>query len=260
MGQVVFVGLGLDSEKGISLEGLEEARQAERVYAEFYTNLMPNLSIDKLQQQVGQEIQVLTRKQLEDENAKEIVRSAEHGKVVFLVPGDPMIATTHIALRLTLAKQKIQSRIIHGASIVSAISGATGLQSYKFGKCITFPQRAENVPASVLETITHNKALGLHTLLLLDIDIGVTGHLRIHTVFSRLTKVDPSIEEWVAVGAARVGSSDEFVKAGRVKGLKNVDFGTIPHCIVFPGKLHFMEEEALKVLDGASSSDLEVVQ
>ena len=260
MGHVVFVGLGLDSEKGISLEGLEEAQQAERVYAEFYTNLMPNLSLKGLQQKVGREIQILTRKELEDENAKEIVRSSEHGKVVFLVPGDPMIATTHVALRLTLAKKGIPSRIIHGASIMSAVCGATGLQSYKFGKSITFPQQGETVPASVLETIQDNKARGLHTLLLLDLEAGMAEQLSVQAVLSRMVKVDPSIDNWLAVGVARVRSSNDLVKAARVNVLRKVDFGPPPHCIVFPGKLHFMEEEALRVLDGASSSDLETLQ
>jgi len=31
----------------------------------------------------------------------------------------------------------------------------------------------------------------------------------------------------------------------------------VPHSLVFPGKLHFMEEEALRVLDGATAADLE---
>jgi len=260
MGQVIFVGLGLDSEKGLSLEGLEAAQQAQRVYAELYTNLMPNLSLDRLEQKLGRKIQVLTRKQLEDENAKEIVRSAEREKVVFLVPGDPMIATTHVALRLTLAKQGIPSRIIHGASIMSAVCGATSLQSYKFGKSITFPQRGETVPESVLETIRENKARGLHTLLLLDLETDKSEQLNIRTALSRMVKADPSIDEWLGVGAARIGSANDFVKAAKVKVLKSISFGPAPHCIVFPGKLHFMEEEALKVLDGASPSDLEVIR
>src|SRR6266581_8223876 len=186
MGQVVFIGLGLDSERGISLEGLEEAQRAERVFAEFYTNLMPNFNVERLQRRIGRAVRILTRKELEDDNGKEIVTSAEHGNVVFLVPGDPMIATTHVSLRLALAKKGIPSRIVHGASIMSAVCGATGLQSYKFGKSITFPQRGETVPQSVLETIRENKARGLHTLLLLDLETDRTEQLSIQTALSRM--------------------------------------------------------------------------
>src|SRR6266851_9809801 len=156
MGQVVFVGLGLDNERGISLEGLEETQRAEKVFAEFYTNLMPNFNVERLQRRIGRAVRILTRKELEDDNGREILTSAEHGRVVFLVPGDPMIATTHVSLRLALAKRKIPSRIVHGASIVSAICGATGLQSYKFGRSITLPQTEHPVPKSVLETVQDN--------------------------------------------------------------------------------------------------------
>src|SRR5437867_10728634 len=144
MGQVVFIGLGLDSERGISLEGLEEAQHAEKVFAEFYTNLMPNFNVERLQRRIGRAVRILTRKELEDDNGREIVTSAEHGRVVFLVPGDPMIATTHVSLRLALAKKGIPSRIIHGASIVSADYAATSMHSDQICKPITSPQRAEH--------------------------------------------------------------------------------------------------------------------
>ena len=259
MGQVVFIGLGLDNERGISLEGLEEAQRAEKVFAEFYTNLMPNFNVERLQRRIGRAVRILTRKELEDDNGKEIVTSAEHGNVVFLVPGDPMIATTHVSLRLALAKKGIPSRIVHGASIVSAVCGATGLQSYKFGKSITFPQRGEDVPSSVMETIRENRDRGLHTLLLLDLQAGAREQLTIRDVLSRMTRSDPSIEHWLGIGIARIGATNELVKAGKVSSLKKVEFGTTPHSIVFPGKLHFMEEEAIRVLDGALPSDLESV-
>jgi len=41
------------------------------------------------------------------------------------------------------------------------------------------------------------------------------------------------------------------VKAGFVKELLTYDFRQPPHSIIFPGKLHFMEAEALIVLAGA---------
>ena len=47
------------------------------------------------------------------------------------------------------------------------------------------------------------------------------------------------------------------IKAGRVGRLQSYDFGSPPHSIVIPGRLHFMEAEALQVLAGAERSDLE---
>ena len=253
---VVLVGLGLDSERGISVEGLEKARGADRVFAEFYTSLMPNLKLNRLEQMIGKKIRVLERTKLEDENADLILRASKNESIVLLVPGDPMIATTHVSLRILLAKRNVPCRIVHAASIVTAICGATGLQSFKFGKSITLPQ-SDPVPLSVFETIRENRSRGLHTLLLLDVGHDKAVHMTVQDSLLRLCKADPAVEKCLVVGAARVGSANEKVRAGRAKSLTTIDFGAMPHCIVFPGKLHFMEEEALRTFSGAKTEDLE---
>src|SRR6266571_2448531 len=122
---VAFIGLGLNDERGLTIEGVEEARRSSNVFAEFYTNIMPGLDRKKLELLLGKRIVVLNRFQLEDEGGRQIVGAAERGRVAFLVPGDPMIATTHISIRLELVKRGIPSRIIHGPSIVSGVSRAT---------------------------------------------------------------------------------------------------------------------------------------
>jgi diphthine synthase len=251
---VTFIGMGLCDEKGLTLEGLEEARGAHTVFAELYTNLMPRLDLKRLESQVGKPIVVLNRSQLED-GARPIVEAASKHEVVLLVPGDPMVATTHMSVRLELAKRGVGSRIIHGASIVSAICGATGLQSYKFGKSVTLPQ-SPVVPGSVLETIRDNMSRGLHTLLLLDVSTGSSVQLTIGEAAGTLVGANPEFESLLAVGAARLGSRDEKALASTLGRLKNQDFGGPPHSLVIPGRLHFMEAEALKVFCGARDSDL----
>ena len=46
MGELVFIGLGLDDEKGITLRGLDEARSADLVFAELYTSALPGASLE----------------------------------------------------------------------------------------------------------------------------------------------------------------------------------------------------------------------
>ena len=65
MGEVAFIGLGLYDEKDISLRGLEEAKKADVVFAEFYTSLMPGLSLQKLEELIGRRISVVSRQTLE---------------------------------------------------------------------------------------------------------------------------------------------------------------------------------------------------
>ena len=254
MGSFSFIGLGLNDESGLTLEGLEEARHAESAFVEFYTNLVPNLNLDKLERLIGKRITVVSRVQLEDESGRVVLAAARNGRTVLLVPGDPMIATTHVSLRLTLHKNGVHSRIVHAPSITSAICGATGLQNYKFGKSVTVPNPLP-LPASVLDTLSDNLGRGLHTLLLLDIDPSTNKQLTICEALSRIKAANSETENRLAIGAARLGSRDEIVKASRIKALAQEDFGTPPHSIVVPGKLHFMEVEALKAFCGARSSD-----
>ena len=255
MQSVTFVGLGLTDEKGMSLEGLEEARRSEAVYVEFYTNPMNGLDLRRLETLVGKKIQILDRAKLEDDRGREIIKTAHDRSVVLLVPGDPMIATTHISLRLWFAKQGIRSRIIHAASIMSAICGGTGLQSYKFGKAITIPYDGL-LPPSVIDTISDNRSRGLHTLLLLDVKADRDKQLTIPQAIEKIARARTDMNEMLVVGAARIGARDEKVKAAKMRRLVREDFGETPHSMVAVGKLHFVEAEALKVIGGAADDDL----
>jgi diphthine synthase len=256
MSKVTFIGLGLNGERGITLEGLEEARNAKTVFAEFYTNLMPNLDMANLERLVGKKVTVLGRKQLEESDGKALSSAAEKGDVAFLVPGDPMVATTHVALRLGLAKRGVDTPIIHSASIISAVCGATGLQNYKFGRSVTLPSEP-SVPKSVIHTLVENRDRKLHTLLFLDVRVEEKTQLTIPEALQRLRKALPESSDWLLVGLARVGAKDQFIKGARLDRLIKQSFGDPPQVIVFPSKLHFMEAEALKVFCGAEDSDLE---
>lgn len=265
MDELVFVGLGLHDERGISLRGLDEVKSADTVFAEFYTSLLPNFSVKHFEEISGKRLKVVSRKELEEENGKAILKAAGKGKVVLLVPGDPLIATTHIALRLEAEKRGIKTRVIHGASIISAAIGLSGLHNYKFGKSVTIPF-PENFSETPYEVVTQNRKLGLHTLCLLDINAEERRYLSIQESLELLLKVEEKRKrrivtmETLAVGIARAGSSNPTVKANFIKDLLSYDFGDPPYTIIFLGRLHFMEAEALIVLAGAPQKVREMVQ
>ena len=120
MKEIVFIGLGLNDEKGISINGLEETKTADYVFIELYTSLMPDFNLQRFEALCSKKIQVVSRRELEEENGKIILEAAKKGKAVLLVPGDPFIATTHITLRIEAKKHSIKTSIVHGASIISA--------------------------------------------------------------------------------------------------------------------------------------------
>lgn len=255
MGELVFIGLGLHDEHGITLGGLEEARSADVVYAEQYTSGLASASLDAVQRLVGKPIRTLSREQLE--GGGDVLDAAAHRKVALLVVGDPMAATTHVALRLRAASMKIPTRIVHGVSIVTAAAGALGLQVYKFGRTTTVPFVAAGfVPTSPLEAVLANRKAGLHTLALLDLRGDGTFLSPAEAIQSLLrmaadlgtTDFGPTT---LACVLSQVGSQGPRMVAGRIGELGGRDLGPPPHCLVIPGPLHFLEKEALAAFAGA---------
>ena len=258
MGELLFVGLGLHDERDVSLRGLEEIREADAVFAELYTSLMPGLSIHKLEELVGKRVSVVSRRALEEEGGQLILREAEAGKAALLVPGDPLIATTHLDLRIRAEKQGIKTRIVHGASIVSAVIGLSGLQNYKYGRSVTIPFPEEGFTSETpYRVIMENRKMGLHTLCFLDIKAEEKRYMTVRDGLEALLATEKQKRKQVitpdtlVVGIARAGSREPTVKAGYVEEVMKQNFGAPPHTLVFPGKLHFMEAEALITLAGA---------
>ena len=64
----------------------------------------------------------------------------------------------------------------------------------------------------------------------------------------------------IAVGIARAGSERPVVKADYAERLKDFDFGKPLHILVIPGKLHFLEAEALVKLAGGPLGLMEEVE
>jgi diphthine synthase len=239
----------------MSLCGLREAQEADVVYAELYTSIVPNFDIEGLEQKIGRSIKVVTRETVE-QHPEEILDAAKKGNVAFLVPGDPMVATTHIDLRLRAANAGIQTKIVHAASIASAAAGLAGLQSYKFGQSATVPF-PDNPSARPYEVLAENRARGLHTLLLLDIRAEEGKAMTANEAIEIMLELEGKLKkeaftpDTLAVVVARAGSDDAMIKADIVSKLSKLNFGSSPHVLIVPGKLHFMEAEALKVFAGA---------
>ena len=255
---LTFVGLGLYDERSITIEGQEAVRNADRIFAEFYTSRLAGTTIDDLEAYHGVEIELRDRAGVE-QDPEPILSAAQTEEVVFLTAGDAMVATTHVDLRLRAAERGISTRVVHGTSAGTAAAGLTGLQSYRFGKTTTLPfERAhggDGVPESVLDTIRANRTQGLHTLVLLDIKVddprgkpGDEQFMRAETAAGMLADAGM---EGLGVVVARAGSPDPVVEADRLGELATRSFGDPLHMLVVPGELHHIEADALAGLAGA---------
>jgi diphthine synthase len=252
-GQLIFIGLGLYNENDISLNGLNELQNCDKVFAEFYTSKLIGININAFEKNIGKPLEILSRE--ETEHGHIILNTAEQEKVCFIICGDPMIATTHIDLRLQAIKRGIVTRIIHNGSIVTAAPGLVGLQNYKFGRTTTiaFPDK-DYFPTSPYSIIKKNKEIGLHTLILLDIQADKNIYMTANQGMDLLLKMEDQNKENVITKndviciVARAGSSDVAVYANTIGALLDKDFGPPLHTLIIPGNLHFKELEALEIL------------
>jgi len=251
---LVFVGLGVDGVDGLTLQALRAIRESDLVLLDTYTSCFADDLRGELEKESGREIIEAGRSLLEEEQ-RNIVEKARSTSVVLLVPGDPFAATTHVSLRLLAARTGVKSLLLHGVSIFSSAPSVSGLQSYKFGRTVTIPKTEDlDLVYSAYQGIKMNSARGLHSLVLLDTK---DGGLSIQDALQMLVDLEGRKRRHVikpnmlTVGLARVGYPDVRVAAGTLKAVRLQTFPPPPHCIVFPGDLHFAEEEALILIAGA---------
>lgn len=243
------IGIGLNDEKDITVKGLEAVKKSDEVFLEVYTSKL-QCSFSDLEKFYGKKITKATRTMVEQDSDR-ILEKAKNGNVSFLVIGDALSATTHTDLILRAKEKKIQVQVINNASVLNAV-GITGLQLYKFGKTTSIPFEEEGfVPETPYEVLKDNLNLGYHTLLLLDLRPLEDKYMKVSDAIRYMLKIELKRNEKVftenkeVIGIARLGSEKPVIAYGKAKDLLKFDFGEAPHCLIVPGKMHFIEEEFL---------------
>jgi diphthine synthase len=245
-----LIGLGLYDEKDITWRGVDAARSCEAVYLERYTSPWRG-SVEKLERLIGKSIAELRRSDLE-ENSKELLGEAKKRDIAVLVPGDPLVATTHASLIIDARKRGIKTAVVHSSSVFSAVA-ETGLHIYKFGKTTTIAYPEENYsPESPYKVLEENLKIGAHTLFLLDVKADQGKYMTVREGIDILLKLEKKGKKvfgpkTMCVGVARLGGKTKIVfkPAGE---LQKEDMGDPPHILIVPGELHFSEEEYLRGL------------
>ncbi len=250
MGELIFIGLGLYDEEDITIKGKDAAANVDIVFSEFYTSRLAGANIEEIEKVLGRDVQVLSREEVESGDI--VLDTAVDHSTAFLTAGDPMAATTHVELRLRAVERGIKTKVIHGISIISAVPSILGVMHYKFGRTVTLPfLRERGYPHSPYEHIKANQSIGLHTLILLDIDGENERYMTVNQGVEALLMLEEKRREDVITndtlmaGLARVGSPEPEIRVGNPRELLEHDFGGGLHSMVVFSELHFMEEEAL---------------
>ena len=245
-----LIGIGLGNEKDITLNGIEALKKSDYIYLENYTSNI-GFEIENLEKLISKKIILVNRKKMEEE-INSILDQAKEKIVSVLIKGDIFSATTHITILLSAKEKNIDLKIIHNASILNVI-GDTGLMLYNFGKTASIPFNNEQIetPYNVLND---NLSIGLHTLFLLDLKSsfefmnfkeGINYIIKIENK-QRLNLINNDSKVIICAG---LGTKKQIIKYGKIKDLLKSEIEIYPQCFIIPGKLHFIEEEVLKLFN-----------
>ena len=248
-----LIGMGLNDEKGLSIDALNTLKQCDKIYLEMYTNVFDKTVTERLSRIINKDIYPVYRDKIENE--KEIVEEAavQNRKIAIIVSGDPLIATTHINLLITCQKKGIKWRVFHNASIYSAAIGLSGLHVYKFGPCVTLSFWYENYkPMRTYDVIIENRKRGLHTLVLFDIKPDGTG-MSLKTgidILKQMIKIKGiNVIPDNVLMMSNIGRDNQKMIYSSLDEIKNMqeEVCSAPYVLIIPGKLHYMEEEWLNL-------------
>ncbi len=247
-----LIGIGPGCLENMSTRALAEASSSDYRFLEGYTSLLPAESLEKLENLIGS---WSLRMRSSIEKPDELLELAKSSKVALLIIGDPLQATTHVDLQLRCKEVGVRCEVVHGISITTIVTGAVGLQSYRFGRQCTFAYPyGDYLPTSPLEIILSNKENDLHTLALLDLDPTGSGEgeqkpmqpsKAIDVLRKMAAHLDVDIEGWTIVLCSDMGTGDGQIIAGTPRQIEGISDGRI-HCLVIPANLHDVEAAALE--------------
>ena len=246
-----FVGLGISGFKSIPSEALDILSKADIVYLEQFTSPIGKSDLAKIKNITKGEFKPAKRWLVED--GKEILQNAKKKKVVLLSYGDPYIATTHIELRTRAIDEKIKTFSIHASSSLTSMIGECGLHFYKVGRIATIMNEMKSLTTPYY-IIYKNIIEGNHTILLLEYNQDKDFFLDPKDALNALLKTEEGQRRNVissntyAIVASRIGFKNQLIISGKISSLIKKDFGKPPHTVIIPGRLHFTESDALKIL------------
>ncbi|MGC8629251.1 MAG: diphthine synthase [Candidatus Micrarchaeia archaeon] len=166
---LILAGLGLYLDD-LSLAAFNELGKADVLLIEQYTSFLPKGYKEELEKRLGKQIKEVGRADLE-QNLEKTIEPAKSSTLAILIPGDPLIVTTHKSIIDIAEKEGIEVRVYHASSVLTVAIGESRLSLYKFGQVANIPfWQKDYEPTAFINTVKANLERGLHSLLFLDID------------------------------------------------------------------------------------------
>jgi diphthine synthase len=258
-GKLYIVGVGLSSDL-ITLRGVEILKKSARIFYDRYTSLLVD-GWENLKERLGIDPIPLGRKDLEENLDNALLRYVSSGEIVaLLVPGNPLVATTHISIVVEAAKKGLKYEVVPAPGIIPNALTLAGLMIYKMGKPVTLVYPHDSVLSEYpYDVIKENDKRNLHTLLLLELDaekgvmMSVKEAIDILETLERRRKEGILSLERKAVAVSGLGGEYQRICYASLGRLRQLPPDRGPHTIIITSpELHFMEEEALEVISNVN--------
>ena len=246
-----FIGLGVSGISALSGNTISIIKNAEIVYLESFTSPISEDEKIQLENISTGKFKIAKRWLVEDGN--EILDNAKEKETVLISYGDPYIATTHLELKTRAIQDNIETKTIHSSSIVSSLIGEVGLHYYKVGKVLTIMDDPKSI-ITPYNTIFDNLLNRIHSVVLLEYNEDKSFFLEPQNALSMLLDCEEKQKrkiissETFGIVASRIGKNDQRIISGNIGNLIKNKFGEPPHSIIIPGKLHFTESDAVKMV------------
>jgi len=242
----ILAGLGHNTEE-IPIGVLKYLKEADLVFLEGYTNLIGEDVLEYLRS-IREDIRIVDRKFVEEELEKIIIEN-RNKKIMLLISGNPLFATTHSYFLKFCKENRIDFKVILAPSVFDEV-GKTGLFLYKFGRIVSIPfHEAE----SFFDDILINYKDNMHTLVLLDLDPISNKYLSVKEAVKRILDLDKRkgtnifSEDKKIIICSNLGRKNEKILYITIKEALNLDVDP-PVCIIIPGRLNEIEEEILRCM------------
>lgn len=255
-GKLILVGAGL-SEDLITLRGIKKISEADIVYVDSYTSVVLGDLRNFLRNQTGKEAIFLGREDIEERFSQVLLKPALEGlKVVLVVPGNPLDATTHVALLSEASKKGIDFEVVPAPGIIPNALTMSGLMVYKIGKIVTLTYPKSGIISEYpYDVIKDNDSRNLHTPLLTEIDLEKGIKMQIKEAIEILLQLENIRREGVlsesrkAIAVSGLGGNKQRICFGTFKDLMKLPTHEGPHTLVITSpKMHFLEEEVASII------------
>ena len=255
---LAFIGIGIYGISGLCQKAAAILASCDLIYVERFTSSISNDDLQNLTSlfSSSNNKKVIPVKRWFVEDGREILQESKDRNVALLSYGDPMIATTFMELRLRAIDRSVRVEVVYGASGVTTLISECGLQIYKIGKIVTMMEDSQSA-ISVYNSVSTNLQLKCHTLILTEYrsnEDNTIFFLDPRQVILRLLEAEKDLRyniitfDSFIIVASRIGTKDQNILSGKVSSLLEIEYGQGPHSLIFPGKLHFIEEEGIMKL------------